>query len=53
MLDIAMAAGFSQARIGRFEAGEPVRDIDHIVYTYARELGTTPKELWRDAVERD
>lgn len=50
-LDIATAAGVSEATVSRFERGTgwPLR-TDAIVAAYERECGLPPGELWRRAV---
>lgn len=51
-LDIATAAGVSEATISRFEAGDGWRwKTDEIVAAYATETGLTALALWRRAVD--
>lgn len=53
-MDIANAAGVSEATISRFEAGRGWRrDTDEIVAAYATETGTAPETLWRAALDRE
>lgn len=51
-LDIATAAGMSEATVSRFEAG--IRwplDPDRLIDAYATETGIDAHALWRTAVE--
>jgi transcriptional regulator with XRE-family HTH domain len=53
-IDIATAAGVDHSTISRFETGYGNRwreDTDDIVAAYAHELGITPEELWRRALD--
>ena len=53
-IDIATAAGVSEAAVSRFERGEGwPRRVDDIVATYERECGLPPRELWRRAITDD
>lgn len=50
-IDIATAAGVSEATISRFERGDGWRrQTDEIVAAYAAETMVEPLELWRRAV---
>lgn len=54
MIDIATAAGVSEATISLFERGTAWRKrTDEIVATYERECGLARGELWRRAVNPD
>lgn len=52
-MDIANRAGVSQTTIHKFEAGRGWRrETNRIVAAYAKETGTTERELWQAALDR-
>ena len=54
LLDVAQAAGVSEATISRFERGEGWRrETNTIVDAYAQVCGTTPNDLWRAALAQE
>lgn len=53
LMDIANRAGVSQTTIHKFEAGRGWRrETNRIVAAYAKETGTTERELWQAALDR-
>lgn len=52
LLDIAQVAGVAESTLSRFERGHrwPER-LNDIVAAYAEATGTTPREIWRQALE--
>lgn len=53
LLDIAQAAGVSEAAVSRFERGEAwPRRVDALIAAYERECGLPADELWRRAIRR-
>lgn len=51
LLDVALAAGVSEATLSRFEHAQRWPDrFEEIVATYERECGLPERELWRRAI---
>lgn len=50
-IDIAVAAGCSEAVVSRFECGQrwPAR-VDELVHAYATQVGVDELHIWRTAV---
>lgn len=54
LLEIATAAGVSEATLSRFEQGDGWRrQTNQIVTAYAHACGTTERDLWQAALNQD
>ena len=53
MADLEEATGYSESMLSLVERGRWPGDPDRVVNAYAEALGTTPRAIWRTALERE
>jgi hypothetical protein len=51
LVRVGAAADKSEGSLARFEAGRNWQELDRVVSAYAEEVGMSPYELWREALD--